>query len=195
MVSPPRQDFWQTIRKLANSGWTVAQHGFSHRYLNSEAGLLDITHQSEFTGLTYAEQYQKISQGKQILENKLARNIDWWMAPSHSFDQTTCRVLKDLKFNYITDGLAIFPFSRFGLTWLPQQLWQPVNLPFGIWTICIHPNKVNSNYLERLDLFIKEHTTNIVSPENAIKYNSGLIETVLNYIFKIIWKGIYFLKN
>lgn len=189
-----RKDFWLTIRQLSNHGWTVAQHGYQHKYVNSNGGILQIRSQSEFAGLSYAEQCLKISRGQKILKIRLDRNPIWWMSPSHSFDLTTCRVLKDLNFKYISDGLALYPFRKEYLIWLPQQLWQPMYFPFGVWTICIHPNTIDPPLLKNLEMFLKKHRSHIVSPEIALEYTSNLWEPMINGIFALLWRIIYSIK-
>jgi peptidoglycan/xylan/chitin deacetylase (PgdA/CDA1 family) len=193
--SPARKDFWSNIRNLSKYGWTVAQHGFTHQYVNTNGGLLKINSQSEFAGLAYETQYQKISAGQKILKQKLGQNIVWWMAPSHSFDQTTCRVLHNLNFKYITDGIALYPFYIENLLWLPQQLWRPVYFPIGVWTVCIHPETVNAAYIRNLEKFIKNHRNHIISPDLAVKYSSGLLDPALNLMFTVVWKIIFMLKK
>lgn len=181
----PNNNFWGIIKELNQKGWIIAQHGYQHLYTNNNSGILKINKKSEFAGLTYEEQLEKIKAGKEISESNLNTNIKWWMAPAHSFDENTCKALKKLGFEYITDGIALFPFEKYSLTWIPQQIWSPVKKMFGDWTICIHPNTINDEYLHNMEKFIvqnNEFCTNI--DLNQRNY-------ILNILFGRWWKFKY----
>ena len=121
-----------------------------------------------------------------MLENNLGVKIEWWMAPSHSFDENTCKALKSLNFKYITDGIALFPFDKFGLTWVPQQLWKPRKKMFGTWTICIHPNSINENFIKDLESFVKNNSGNFLNIDFVCRNN------FLNVVYRYWWKFQYF---
>lgn len=150
-------DFWKKIRRLAQEGWIVAQHGYQHVYITQQAGLLGLRNRSEFAGLPYDQQYQKIAAGKKMLREKLSLDITWWMAPAHSFDTTTCLVLRELGFTHVTDGIALYPFTRHGLTWVPHQVWRPAFKPFGVWTIGLHLNTISPKRFVDMLHFIKKN--------------------------------------
>ncbi len=181
MIDPPRIEFWAEMRELAKRGWIVAQHGFEHHYETDDGGILQIGQKSEFAGLSYEQQYHKLATGKRILEQHLQTNVGWFMAPSHSFDHSTLKALKALKFTYITDGVALHPFQRNGLTWVPQQLWQPRSMPFGLWTICIHPNTMTDQEFAQLALFIHTHSTACQQPTLTPRAQ------LLNPMFRMLW--------
>lgn len=141
-------DFWDVMNNLANNRWIIAQHGYQHLYNK---------HKTEFAGLTYDEQFRKISLGHSILTKKLECNPKWFMAPSHSLDATTCEVLRKLSFTHVTDGTALYPFMQYGLIWVPQQLWRPISTPFGLWTICIHPDTMSNKEINSVIRFITIH--------------------------------------
>lgn len=175
--------FWNKIKKLTKKGWIVAQHGFDHVYINNDSGLMKITKRSEFCKLSYEEQYKKIKLGKEILENNLGIKVEWWMAPAHSFDETTLKVLKDLGFKYITDGFYLGIVKKNGMVWVPQQLWRPIKMPFGLWTICLHLNGFNN--FTGLENFVKNNLKNCkefdFSPNNFFG---------ANLIFSFFWHSL-----
>lgn len=184
-IENENEDFWNILKELKNNNWIVAQHGYQHLYVNGNGGILNINKKSELSGLSYRAQLEKILMGKEILEKNLETKIEWWMAPAHSFDKNTCKVLKELNFKYITDGIALFPFEKFGLTWVPQQLWKPRKKLFGLWTICIHPNSVTNEFLNNLDKFIKEN-------KEKFKVDSFCPNfCLLNNIYFVWWKFQY----
>lgn len=158
MVDPPSLDFWPQIAALAARGWIIAQHGFQHVYHTKEAGLLQLRARSEFAGLPYAVQRNKIEHGQQILRQRLNQPITWWSAPAHSFDLTTCQALADLKFTHISDGIALYPFNRYGLTWIPHQTWSIAPKPLGVWTIGIHLNTMRDRHVAQLRRLLAHHS-------------------------------------
>lgn len=157
MIDKYRDDFWKKIKELKSKNWIIAQHGYRHEYINKNSGVLKINNKSEFSGLSYKEQHKKISKGKEMLEKKLGFKIDWWMAPAHSFDNITCKVLNELGFVYITDGVALWPFRRNNLIWVPQQIWGLEEKNFGCWTICLHLNSLSEEFFGKLDDFISKN--------------------------------------
>jgi len=149
--------FWQILRELlADDVIELAQHGYQHVYQTSEYGILGkhlgFAPQSEFAGLSYDDQFAKIRRGQAILREQ-GLDTDVWMAPSHSFDQITLRALREAGFHAVTDGIAIYPFRKNELIFVPQQLWAPKVLPLGVWTICLHPNTGEAPLYEQ----VREH--------------------------------------
>lgn len=180
-------NFWQEMRELENKGWVVAQHGYQHLYTTSNKGLVGINKYSEFAGLSYKEQLEKIKKGKTILEAKLKNKVKWWMAPAHSFDKNTCKVLEKMGFLFITDGISLYPFKKYGLIWLPQQVWQSKRKKIGYWTVCIHLNTIDEKYLNNLESFLKNNQEKCQWPQ--IKHQ----HQYTNYFFNLYWHlGFYF---
>lgn len=147
-VDEPSRDFWQGMKRLVDMGWIIAQHGYQHIYIKGK---------TEFAGLPYDEQREKIIRGRAILQQKLGKAPVWFMAPAHSIDSTTCKALQDAAFTHITDGIALYPYTADGLTWVPQQLWRPIPMPFGLWTICLHPNTMSDEEIDTVVAFMKVH--------------------------------------
>ncbi len=46
VIDPPRDDFWERVRHWQRMGYSIALHGYQHRYVSSNAGLLLLNHQS-----------------------------------------------------------------------------------------------------------------------------------------------------
>lgn len=153
VVDAPRADFWNRVRDWQARGYTIAIHGYQHRYVNKDGGLMGLTHQSEFASLPRAEQEDKLKKGLAIFAANGVK-ADAWIAPSHSFDRTTVSLLAELGVPVISDGLWPMPFTEAnGITWVPQQLWSFHPMKKGIWTVCNHHNGWSQ---QRLDLFGKE---------------------------------------
>jgi len=195
-----RQDFWDVMRKLQQEGTVdFAQHGYQHVYTTFKRGLLGAQYgfsaQSEFVGLSYQEQYDKIKAGMNILKHeKIETNI--WMAPSHSYDKNTLKALYNLKFKSVTDGIALYPYIKDKLIFIPQQMWSPRYFPFGIMTICLHPSTDPSIVFNKIEIHL--NNTQSISINEALNYQQGNFMYFGNTIFKlyfIIRTNTVILKN
>lgn len=133
--------FWNRVGDWRARDWTVAMHGWEHRFVTKDSGVLGMNQFSEFAGLPRQEQERKLRSGKAIFES---HGLDplMFVAPAHSFDKVTLEVLRDLGFRYVSDGFFPYPHvDEFGLCWIPQQLWAFRRRPLGVWTICFHINR------------------------------------------------------
>jgi predicted deacetylase len=140
MVAPAAGDFWQRLRQRRDRGWTIGLHGYQHRYVTARAGLLHANPQSEFAGLPRSEQRHKLERACALLRREgLEPSV--WVAPSHSFDETTVDLLPQVGIRAISDGYAFYPFlGRNGLVWVPRQMGRLRPVPFGVWTVRYHIN-------------------------------------------------------
>lgn len=137
-VSPGEPRFWERVRAWQAKGWSIGLHGFQHRYVTADGGLLGLSGKSEFAGLPYAEQLEKLEQAVAIFQRERVE-VDAWVAPSHAFDRNTLLALKTLGIRTISDGLALRPYlDDLGHTWVPQQFALIHPMPFGTWTFCYH---------------------------------------------------------
>lgn len=138
--SEPNVHFWDEVRGWQARGWTIGLHGYQHRYVTRDAGLLGIRASSEFSGLSYAEQHSKLQSALHIFEREdVVPEI--WVAPAHSFDRMTLEILFALGVRCLSDGFSLYPYldSR-AMVWIPQQLWHLRKMPLGLWTVCLHLN-------------------------------------------------------
>jgi peptidoglycan/xylan/chitin deacetylase (PgdA/CDA1 family) len=143
MVAPPAPDFWERVRGWQARGWSIGLHGYQHTYVNAEPGILRLNRQSEFAGLGYDEQYEKLRSGLAIFSREGVR-ADAWIAPAHSFDWVTVSALNELGIRIISDGFAFSPYRDLqGTTWVPQQFANMRSMPMGVWTFCCHPNHLS----------------------------------------------------
>lgn len=110
--------FWDEIRRLKDKGWVIAMHGFNHVYTTDKGGLFPLNQFSEFAGVDYDTQLQKITLGRNILlEQGIETNV--FMPPGHTFDKNTVRALKENRFKAITDGFGRKPYKRDGIVYYP----------------------------------------------------------------------------
>ncbi|CAK0752071.1 Polysaccharide deacetylase [Gammaproteobacteria bacterium] len=168
-VEPERADFWDQVRQWQALGWTIAMHGCTHVYSTEDPGLLGINARSEFAGLPYEQQWQTLKKGKAILQQeRVWQSV--FMAPSHSFDRSTLNALKTEGFTHITDGYGVYPFEQDDLMMVPQLFSSPKHLGFGVYTICLHINSMNPQYLTKMLAFVQSNRQQIIDFKQAGRY-------------------------
>lgn len=118
MIDAPRSDFWEYIKEMQNQGYAIAMHGYHHQFEIKANGLVTKNKISEFAGLPYEKQLEKIQKGKEIL-NSHGIVTDVFFAPAHSYDGNTLRALADCGFKYVSDGLSSKPYMMQGIMLLP----------------------------------------------------------------------------
>jgi predicted deacetylase len=167
-LSEPDPEFWAKLGALQAAGSIVALHGFQHLCESTGKSLLQLHRKTEFAGVPEDMQRHWIQEGLSILRGH-GLNPRIWVAPRHGFDRTTLRVLRKEGIRLVSDGFARLPFLRGGLTWIPQQLWSPVEKPKGLWTICIHANTVHEAQIEELRAFLSNHAAQFTSVDEVLK--------------------------
>lgn len=176
-INEPYSDFWQYIKKLQCKGYTVAMHGYLHKYDSAKHGIVNVTPHSEFAGHTYEEQYQKIKRGKAYLE---CHGIftDVFFAPAHSYDENTLKALAANGFKYVSDGASSKPFVREGVLCIPCRSGGcPKIEKKGYYTAVFHahewvrPEKAGG-YIQ-LEKLCEEYSKDIVSFEEYCKRPEG----------------------
>lgn len=172
-AGPARASFWDTVRTWQAKGWAIAIHGFQHLYVTNDCGLLGLQDRSEFAGLPYEEQTDKLRRALEIFRTeKVDPKI--WVAPSHSFDAITIRSLREVGIHIISDGLFPLPYrDRAGMLWIPQQLWRFRNLPRGTWTVCYHHNNWGPAQLRRFRFDLHRFRARIVAPSEVCEQYTG----------------------
>jgi predicted deacetylase len=159
--------FWLMVQNLQREkGWSIALHGYDHVYCSQKGGILKTHDRSEFAGLSEAEQDRKISMGKKILEEH-GLQIAAFMAPAHTFDKTTLKVLASHGIHTITDGFGLYPYRKQGITFVPQMMARPLVMSFGIYTICLHPNTMREKDFDRIEAFLSQYKANVIRFEEA----------------------------
>lgn len=138
-VGPSRANFWDVVREWQRLGWSVAMHGYQHRYSTADAGITGLNRHSEFAGVPRATQIRHIDSALRIFAEQ-GVNPSVWVAPGHSFDWTTVECLRDRGITVISDGFFARPVRHRGMIWVPQQLWRFRYMPAGLWTVCCHIN-------------------------------------------------------
>ena len=152
MYSKKDINFWEKVVSWERKGWDIAMHGYQHLYhkVDKKKLLIPYYNRSEFAGLTMQEQVDKIKNSLFIFrENGIDPKV--WVAPSHSFDDSTLIAIKnETNINIVSDGIAIHPFFDKGFNFIPQQLWSIKRKFFGVWTICLHPDTMQDEEIKKL---------------------------------------------
>ena len=186
IVGPPLQEFWARVRAWQSAGWFIALHGYQHQYITSDAGLMHINKFSEFSGLSYQEQHNKLMKGVAIFKEHGVR-IDGWIAPAHSFDANTVKALLDLNINIISDGFYWRPVNKLGALWIPQQLWRFRNMSYGLWTVCLHHNEYSAQAVQKFARDIEAYAPAIISVDEVKRHFSIKECTVLDNLMGVFW--------
>jgi len=166
--------FWERVKSWKSKGWSIALHGYSHSYhkINRKHSLVPLHDRSEFVGLSLEVQRNKFAKASRVFSEKGIKP-DLFIAPSHSFDETTLSAMKtETSLRIVSDGIALSPYFFCGIWFLPQQLWKFKWRPFGIWTVCLHPNTISSLELKDLETALsKYHNMFISLDEVKLKHN------------------------
>jgi len=167
MLAEPWPQFWQQMRGLQSAGAAIALHGFQHMCASQRPGLLRLNRSSEFAGVDEATQREWIEQGIALLRSEgLEPRV--WVAPRHGFDRTTLRILREQGIGIVSDGFARRPFGRYGMQWIPQQLWAGEEKGSGLWTMCLHPMTMNLKSIDDLRRFVAAHREDFCSLDQTL---------------------------
>ncbi|MCF8406006.1 MAG: DUF2334 domain-containing protein [Bacteroidales bacterium] len=102
------------LKKASREGIVeIALHGYTHRQN------LKVNIYTEFSGLDYNEQYRKIKQGKNFLENEIGSKVTTFIPPWNSYDSITLQVLNELNFQFISSDIIGQSYNNSGLMYVP----------------------------------------------------------------------------
>ncbi len=90
----------------------VALHGYSHQTISTKK-------RTEFSGLDYKSQKDRLSKGKKFLEEMIGVPIQIFVPPFNQYDKNTIRALEELKFSTISAYKGGPVTSDSWLTFLP----------------------------------------------------------------------------
>ena len=186
---PDHPRFWHTLRELGTEAAVeFAQHGYQHLDVRGpRGGAMPRTPPSEFAGLPYPQQVEKIRLGQEILRREgIHTNV--WMAPFHSFDETTSRALVSRGFRCVSDGAGLYPVERAGLVFVPQQFWRPRRMPFGIYTICLHTNGADDRLHHAVEAFLESGAKSIRFTEAAAAARRSWTQAAVNFAFEQVFR-------
>lgn len=193
-VDAPQTDFWARVRRWQAAGWTIALHGHQHLYTTREAGLVGINRFSEFAGLAEDQQRDKLRLALAVFEREGVR-ADAWVAPAHSFDAVTLRLLVQAGVRVVSDGFYTRPVQHMGAVWLPQQLWRFRPMWTGLWTVCFHHNGFDRAAVERFAKDIANYAPHIVGVPAALAPHAVGQRNAADAAFASAWMAALRLKR
>ena len=194
IVSDTERSFWQRIEFLAMNGFKISQHGFRHLYDSSGDTVLKGNTRSEFAGLSFEDQFNRLSRGKKLLEQR-GFSIDTFMAPGHSFDLNTLHCLRELGFKNVTDGYGIWPYHSHGLKFVPQLFSVPHGLNFGVYTTCFHLDSLDRTQIKLIFDSLSRHQ--VISFDEAANIEPPLesISNLSQHLTRVLIKGFRGLRG
>lgn len=177
--------FWNLVNVWIGKGWTAALHGYEHLYVTREGGLNPVNDRSEFAGLPYEIQAEKIKKGWEILkEHGIDPKI--FFAPAHTFDENTLKAIKEVvNIRIISDTIANDIYKEGDFYFIPQQSGRVRKLPFKTITFCYHPNTMEDMDYERLEGFLIKNYKKFVGFETLLwgKHKFGIDDWIVRKIY------------
>ena len=172
--------FWDRVSSWIAKSWSIAMHGYNHVYSSECGGINPVNNRSEFAGEDYAVQKEKIQKGVDIMrEHGVDPKV--FFAPSHTFDENTLKALQESSnIRIISDTPANKPYTKYGMTFVPQQSGAVRKLPFDTITFCYHPNVMSDKEFECLEQFLKIHQNEFINfPDKTVTRKRSLIDIVV----------------
>lgn len=180
--------FWHKALQWQKNGWTIALHGFNHCYATECGGINPVHKRSEFAGLSYNEQKQKILQGYNVLKDK-GLSPTYFFAPSHTFDVNTIKAIREVTpIRLLSDTFARFPY-KYGEDFIivPCQMGRFREISIGgYWTFCFHPNIMDADALAEFESFIDQHKEQFISFSDIPIKNAGtkgIIDKLIEFAY------------
>lgn len=176
--------FWERVATWIAKGWCIAMHGYNHVYSAECGGINPVNNRSEFAGESYEIQKEKIKKGVEIMrEHGMDPKV--FFAPSHTFDENTLKVLKEFSnIRIISDTPANKPYTKYGMTFVPQQSGSVRELPFDTITFCYHPNVMSEKEFKQLEGFLKKHQREFIDfPEKTVTRKRSLSDIVVHKLY------------
>ena len=190
IIESEDNEFWSKIKAWEEKGWKLALHGCNHVCTTNIGGLNPVHNRSEFAGLPYEKQEEKISIGYGILKDH-GIEVEWFFAPSHTFDKLTLEVIKKkTPIRYISDMIATKPFINHGLIFVPCQMGRLRQMPIsGYWCACYHPNIMKKEEFVMLEDFLRVHKSEFISFDQLPKARKkGILDHTLSFIYYTLRK-------
>lgn len=184
----PVEDFWGIMKKWRDMGWTPAMHGYTHVFESDCGGINAVNDKSEFAGLEYGRQAEKLLDGYRILHQN-GIDCELFFAPAHTFDENTVEALKhNTPIRVISDTIANDVYYENEVFFIPQQSGKCRTLPFRMVTFCYHPNTMTDKEFNELELFINNHVKEIGSYEEIklVKRKRSFVDNCLRATYFIM---------
>lgn len=157
--------FWNKVKRWEDKGWTIALHGYDHCFISDKGmyGLNPLWSRSEFAGISYEKQREKIRNG--VLEfRKNGIEPKFFFAPAHTYDENTLKaLLEESNIRIISDTIATQPYRNGDFVFIPQLGGHCKKIPIpGIYTLCLHPSYMNEIDFIETENFLKSHKSEMI---------------------------------
>lgn len=184
--------FWQLAGQWIKKGWVPAMHGYEHRYVTEDGGINPVNKRSEFAGLPYENQADKIRQAWATLKEHGIKP-DIFFAPSHTFDKSTLAAIeKETPIRIISDTVAWDVYKEGNFWYIPQQSGRARKLPFKTATFCYHPNTMNDNDYELLESFLSKYKESFASVFEIVKNRK---KNAVDVFLSKLYFGLRIIRN
>ena len=186
---------YNTILSKWNLNHEIAIHGYHHLYDSPSKPLYGFKTKSEFAGKDFISQKQLIKNGIKIFNNlKISPRV--FVAPGHSFDDTTIDVIRTFFPDMIiSDGMFLEPVIYKSVKFLPQQLANCKHFPFGTITFCYHPNTMSNNDFIKLERFLSRNSTKFIAVDDLSFKECSIFQLFFDKVIVIIKKIKYYVWN
>ena len=159
-------NFWDKALNWQKKGWAIALHGYDHCYISDNGlnGMNPVWKRSEFAGVVYETQKDKIKKGVGVLKRH-GITVKYFFAPSHTFDENTLKALRnESEIRIISDMYTLKPYREGDFVYIPCQLGHPqvMKIP-GTYTICLHPNNMEEKDMVALDSFLIMNSKSVMA--------------------------------
>lgn len=181
------EGFWDKTRCWTEKGWDIALHGCTHVYETKDGGLNPVQKRSEFAGLPYEIQQDKIASGISRLEERgISPKV--FFAPSHTYDRNTISALEHCSaIRAISDTFAADSYLENGFLFVPVQSGHVTELPFRTVTFCYHPNNMEDSDFDALEAFFEKHAEEFGSFTDVLMGNVSRKKTVFDNMLQIAY--------
>lgn len=179
------------ILKKWNLKHEIAIHGYNHLYNSIAKPIYGVKKKSEFAGKSYNKQKEILEKGLKFFKKiKIFPRV--FVAPGHSFDNTTVDVIRD---NFpemiISDGMFISPVIHHGVKFLPQQIANCRHISFGTITFCYHPNNMQEKDFIQLEKFMIKYKDNFKNIDDLVFTKCSIFHYLFDKTLNKL-KHIYF---
>jgi hypothetical protein len=186
--SQPDPDFWSVVRRWRAMGWSIAVHGLHHILAPAVAPVLPFAKHSEFCGKALSVQVEMLKESIRLFDAE-GCTPGYFVAPAHGYDKNTMQALRKLsKELIVSDGFSFRPVQMDGVKYIPQQLWRPRAMLFGLWTICLHPCTMTEGEFAAMAEFLDKNKKYLISVENVKAFPGKTISDRLfeNFLFFLL---------
>ena len=196
LLKYPRNDkFWERVISWKNKGWEIAMHGCHHLYTQKsyKKDIFNYGGNSEFYGLDYSEQLNKIKTGSlEFTKRKIP--IRSFFAPNHNYDKNTLKALKEDGIKIIIDGYGLFPYFKYELLFIPNFSIRNI---LTIW-YSSYANTYNyweSHDLQRFEKFLENYHNKIKDLDYMVSIASkNYLQSFTNFFVEKTLKTVRIFK-